>query len=100
MQSSRNPNTVIEPWGMTRSPLALLMARIRANHVHPPMAANQLAVLTNALYTGTNFHKPPSLPDFRRRSCGNFYCTKVVKSNKGISNENRGFGTQFSHSGP
>jgi hypothetical protein len=39
--------------------LALLVARVRANHVQPTVPADDLAVLTNALDAGTNLHHEP-----------------------------------------
>jgi len=40
-----------------QSTLALLMAGIGgADHVDPPLAANDLATLTNALDAGSNLH--------------------------------------------
>jgi hypothetical protein len=39
--------------------LTLLVARVAADYVEPPAAANELAVLTNTLYAGTYFHNAP-----------------------------------------
>src|SRR4051794_19361133 len=56
--------------GMFPSPpltLPLLVARVAANNVQPPVPPDQFAVLTNAFDAGANFHKHPSLTPRRRR---------------------------------
>jgi hypothetical protein len=43
--------------------LTLFMARVGANHVQTPMAADQLTVLTNTLDASPNFHRSTSPAD-------------------------------------
>jgi len=53
------------PCGLILNPdfstLALFVARIAANDVHHPTAADDLAVFTHSLNAGTNFHRYEAL---------------------------------------
>jgi hypothetical protein len=63
--------------------LTLLVTRIRADHVQPALAADQLAVLANTFDTGANFHVHPS-PEKARfsRNCGNYHCSVPPAASK------------------
>jgi hypothetical protein len=55
-QAARALRSKQVPIQRQRSPLALLMARVRANYIHRPLSADDLAVFTDTLDAGANFH--------------------------------------------